>query len=69
MLGDHLEEMARSSVRLVMVTVVMIAVITSGFVKLALGNESMNVVNVSFREEMELDVTDVEGKQKCRQHT
>ena len=64
MLGNHLDEMVRDRVRLVV-----IAVVVSVMVSHAFSDGDVKIVEVSFRQEMEGNVIDVEDEQHHRQHT
>ena len=67
MLGDHLDEMVRSRVRFVVIVVV--SVVGTVIVSVAFSNASVKIVEVSFRQEMVANVTDVEDEQQHRQDT
>ena len=67
MLGDHLDEMVRSRVRFVVIVVV--SVVGPVIVNVAFSNASVKIVEVSFRQEMVANVTDVEDEQQHRQDT
>jgi len=66
-LGDHLDEMVRSRVRFVVIVVV--SVVGTVIVSVAFSNASVKIVEVSFRQEMVANVTDVEDEQQHRQDT
>jgi len=66
-LGDHLDEMVRSRVRFVVIVVV--SVVGPVIVNVAFSNASVKIVEVSFRQEMVANVTDVEDEQQHRQDT
>ncbi len=69
MLGNHLDEMVRDRVRLVVIAVVMIAVVVSIIVNGAFSDGDVKIVEVSFRQKMVGNVIDVEDEQHHRQHT
>src|SRR5438046_9423125 len=68
-LGNHLDEMVRDRVWLVVIAVVMIAVVVSIIVNGAFGEGDVKIVEVSFRQEMEGNVIDVEDEEQHRQRT
>ena len=69
MLGNHLDEMVRDRVRLVVIPVVMIAVVVSIIVSDVFSIGDGKIVEVNFRQEMVGNVIDVEDEQRHRQHT
>ncbi len=69
MLRNHLDEMVRDRVWLVVIAVVMIAVVVSIIVSDAFSIGDVKIVEVSFLQEMEGNVIDVEDKQSHCQDT
>jgi hypothetical protein len=68
-LGDHLDEMVRSRVRLVVIAVVVVSVVGPVIVSGAFSNASVKIAEVSFRQEMVANVNEVKDEQQHRQDT
>ena len=68
MLGDHLHEMIRSGVRLVMVAIVVIAIVMLTVMKSYFISSGRSIVVMSLREKMVANVTGLEDEQQRDQH-
>jgi hypothetical protein len=66
-LDDHLDEMVRNRVRLVLIAVVVVVVVAI-VVNGAFLNRDVNI-EVSFRQQMEANVMNLEHEQQHHQHT
>lgn len=65
MFDDHLDEMIRDRVRLVVIAivVVVVAIVVNVIVSVAFRNGDVNIIEVSFRQQMEANIIDLEDKQ------
>lgn len=69
MLGDHLDEMVRNRVRLVVIALRMISVFVPCIVSSTIRDRKMKIGVVRFRQKMNVNAIDLNDEEQCRQYT